>query len=198
MLHEALWRANQDLARACVDHPFVQGLASGSLAAARFGAYVAQDAFFLRAFLQAWALALARAADPEPFRDLLNGAADELRLHRAYAAQLSLDLDHVTPTPPSRAYTDFLLHTAWQEDLGGILAAMTPCLRLYQHLGGALAPGSGGPYQRWIDTYSGPEFQQLATRVEALLDRHAVDTPAVRDHYYYAMRCELDFFSDVL
>ena len=92
MLHEALWRANQDLARACLDHPFVQGLASGSLAAARFGAYVAQDAFFLRAFLQAWALALARAADPEPFRDLLNGAADELRLHRAYAAQLSLDL----------------------------------------------------------------------------------------------------------
>ena len=50
MLHEILWRANRDLAQACFELPFVQGLASGGLAAAAFQRYVAQDAFFLRAF----------------------------------------------------------------------------------------------------------------------------------------------------
>ncbi len=194
----ALWEANLDLVRACLAHPFVQGLAAGTLDPAHFGAYVAQDAFFLRAFLQAYALALARAADPEEFRPLLDGVLDELRLHAAYAAELGLDLRRAAPNPACRAYTDFLLHTAWHRDLAAILAAMTPCMRLYAWLGAQLAPGCGGPYQRWIDTYSDRGFQDLARRIEALLDRHAADTVEVREHYRYAMQCELEFFEDSL
>lgn len=188
MLHETLWRANQDVARACLEHPFVHGLAAGTLDQRRFGAYVAQDAFFLRAFIQAYALALARGLDSDDFLDLLQGAVAELRLHAG------VHPEPVLPNAACRAYTDFLLHTAWHRDLGEILAAMTPCMRLYAWLGANLAPGRGGPYQSWIDTYSSPGFHALADRIEALLDRHAWDTPAVRDHYRYAMQCELDFF----
>jgi thiaminase/transcriptional activator TenA len=198
VLHDRLWEDNHDLARACLDHAFVQALAAGTLEARRFGAYVAQDAFFLRAFLQAYALALARSDDPEEFRVLLNGAAAELQLHAGYAAELGLDLRGVVPTPACRAYTDFLLHTAWHSGLDEILAALTPCMRLYAWLGTELSPGCGGPYQRWIDTYGDRAFQDLASRIEDLLDRHAADTAAVRDRYRYAMQCELDFFEDSL
>jgi thiaminase/transcriptional activator TenA len=31
-----LWQSNQDLAQACLEHPFVQGIASGTLDRAKF------------------------------------------------------------------------------------------------------------------------------------------------------------------
>ena len=82
-------------------------------------------------------------------------------------------------------------------DLSPIVAAMTPCMRLYTFLGTELAASqwSGHPYQEWITTYSSDEFAVLTDQLESLLDSSATDTPTVRDTYRYAMRCELDFFS---
>ena len=42
------------------------------------------------------------------------------------------------PNPACRAYTDFLLRTAWHTSLAETVAAMTPCMRLYAYLGGEL------------------------------------------------------------
>jgi len=203
MLHEALWEANLDVARSCLEHPFVQGLGSGRLPAGRFRAFIAQDAFFLSAFLKAYALALARSDDVEnsaAFSSLIAGVLEELKLHRAYAAELGIDLEEVVPNPECRAYTDFLLRTAWHTSLGETAAAMTPCMRLYAYLGRELLPGCrpGHPYRAWIETYSGEEFGRLAEQMEALLDRCGADTREVRDAYRYALACELDFFSGAL
>lgn len=45
----------------------------------------------------------------------------------------------VEPAPATLAYTEFLLATASTGSLAEICAAMTPCMRLYAHLGGAVA-----------------------------------------------------------
>jgi len=202
-LDEALWAANQDLARACLEHRFVRGLADGSLAAEAFRRYVAQDAFFLRAFVKAYAAALARADDREVAAELdafIGGALEELKLHRACAAELDIDLERVAPGPACRAYTDFLLRVAWHAALSETVAAMAPCMRLYAWLGARLAGSARpeNPYRRWIETYSSAQFQQLADRMGALLNRVAGDIAEVRDCYRYAMQCELDFFSEAL
>jgi thiaminase len=112
----------------------------------------------------------------------------------------SRELARVQPYRAVAAYTDFLLAIAWQRGPGETIAAMTPCMRLYGYLGTELAKtiGAGNPYQQWIATYSGADFQALVTRVESLLDSIAEDTLAVRDAYEYAMRCELNFFSAML
>ncbi len=200
MRHDVLWRENADLAAACRAHPFVRSLADGTLAAAAFQRYVAQDAFFLRAFLRAYAVALARCASLDharQFHTFIGGVLEELKLHAAYAARLGVDLEHVTPCAATSTYTDFLLHTAWHRAPGETLAAMTPCMRLYAYLGQALTPSlrPSHPYADWIRTYASPEFDGLASAVETLLDALAEDTPAVHDAYRYAMQCELDFFS---
>jgi thiaminase/transcriptional activator TenA len=80
------------------------------------------------------------------------------------------------------------------------MAALTPCMRLYGHLGTELAKtiGAGNPYQQWITTYSFPDFLALVARVESLLDSMAKDSLAARDAYAYAMRCELNFFPAML
>ena len=203
MLHDTLWRENEESAAACLRHPFVRGLAEGSLDSAIFRRYVAQDAFFLHAFARAYALAAARSRDAETlsaFCELLSGVWKELQLHAAYSRELKIDTARVVPNPATTAYTDFLLATGWHCELGGIIAAMTPCMRLYGYLGGELAktPVIGNLYQEWITTYSSNDFGELVTRLETLLDKLADDTTAVREAYGYAMQCELNFFSTVM
>jgi thiaminase/transcriptional activator TenA len=200
MLHATLWQTNLDLARTCLELPFVQALADGRLQAVTFQRYVAQDAFFLNAFLRAYALAAAkcdRLDHVATFRDLMGGVLEELQLHRHYAQRLGIDLNTVEPLSATRAYTDFLLRVAWSAGVGEIVAAMTPCMRLYAWLGAELAPQryDDHPYGEWIRTYADPEFDALAKRLEELLDDTAADTPAVREAYRYAMICERDFFA---
>ncbi|MGC8793198.1 MAG: TenA family protein [Bryobacteraceae bacterium] len=203
MLHETLWEASQDLALACLRHPFIVGLGEGTLDPRIFRAYVEQDSFYLRAFLKAYALALARTDDlsaVSEFYELIGGALRELDMHRHYAASIGLELEAAHPNPACLAYTDFLLATAWHRSLGEILAAMTPCMRLYAWLGERLSDKAAetNPYRQWIRTYSSAEFHRLAARIESLLDRLAADTPEIRDAYRYAMECELRFFSSVM
>jgi thiaminase/transcriptional activator TenA len=200
MLHETLWQQNADITQGCLEHPFVRGLADGTLDVDVFRRYVAQDAFFLRAFLRAYALAAAKSDDwnlARMFHDLIGGALVELKLHESYAATLDIDLDHIEPYAETAAYTDFLFRVAWHNNLAEIIAAMVPCLRLYTYLGTELAATlrPEHPYEEWITTYSRHEFKELCSLLEVLLDEVASDSPAVRHAYRYAMQCELDFFS---
>ncbi len=200
MLHDDLWQRNSDLARECLSHPFVRGIADGSLDRDAFKRYVAQDAFFLRAFFRAYALAAAKCDHLEQARTfwrLMEGVLEELKLHAKYSTDLGIDLSNVEPLPAARAYTDFLLRTAWHNGVDQIVAAMVPCMRLYAFLGQKLAPcvHREHPFHKWIATYSGDEFEALAAELEALLDALAQDTPEVRDAYRYAMQCELQFFT---
>ncbi|TWT65457.1 TenA family protein [Crateriforma conspicua] len=200
MLHASLWEQNADLTQRIVEHTFVRGLADGTLDRNAFRRYVAQDAFFLRAFLKAYALAAAKCDDLERarvFHDLMTGVLDELKLHGSYSATLGINLDDVEPYAATRAYTDFLLRVAWHGSLAEIIAAMVPCMRVYQHLGNQLVASlrPDHPYERWITTYAGDDFGELCARLESLLDEIATNSPAVHDAYRYAMQCELDFFS---
>lgn len=202
-----LWEANRDLATAAREHPFVRGLEDGSLPEEKFRYYVGQDAFFLNAFARAYALAAAKSDGPAlmaRFARLLQGVLDELQLHRKYAADLGIDLAAVEPGPATRAYTDFVQRVAWSEPVGEICAALTPCMRLYAHLGRELA-GSGPHehrYADWIRTYGSDEFEQLAATLEELLEgtagggRGAAAAADVAGAYRYAMRLEVNFFED--
>ena len=198
-LSKTLWDANRDLAQACLEHPFVRGLADGTLPRATFAYYVGQDAFFLEAFARAYSVAAAKAPDWEAFRtfhELAGGVLEELRLHEGYAARWGVDVHRVEPGAATRRYTDFLLATAWQHDVGVTAVAMSPCMRLYAWLGQQLAR-EGIPdhaYADWIRTYSSDEFEALARQLETLADTYAQDTPLVRATYRYAMECELAFF----
>jgi thiaminase/transcriptional activator TenA len=60
-LAERLWHDNLDLARACLDDPFVAGLASGETPRDRFAWYVGQDAAFLEVFARAYSRAVPTA-----------------------------------------------------------------------------------------------------------------------------------------
>lgn len=198
-LSRELWQANQDLAQACLEHPFVQGIANGTLERQKFAYYVGQDTFFLEAFARAYSIVAAKSPDWEGFsvfHNLAGGVLEELRLHDAYAAVWGVNLRSVEPGPVTRRYTDFLLATAWSSDVGLTSAAMSPCMRLYAFLGQQLAQGGvlDHQYAKWICTYSSPEFGQLVQQLESVVERYTSATPQVYSIYRYAMLCERDFF----
>ncbi len=196
-----LWETNSHMAEACLEHPFVKGIASGDLSRDSFKFYVGQDAFFLESFARAYALALAKAPSSSAIYALLEqlqGALEELRLHRKYADKWDVELSP-EPASATQAYTDFLLRVAWSEPVECIMAALMPCMCLYSYLGQSLLPGLNpqSDYREWVETYSAEEFADLASKLEELYDQHAVGTGVTEKaevYYRKAMELELAFF----
>ena len=203
LLHEILWKENLDLAQASLSHPFVKGIADGTLNEKSFRTYVAQDAFFLRAFRKAYALAIAKCDDLDKakiFHKLMGGVLEELNLHKSYSAKLGIDLEKVEPLPECKAYTDFLLRVAWQNDVSEIVAAMAPCMILYAFVGRELAANFNPKtkYIDWIKTYASKEIQELAREMENLLDSVCEGSKGIFNNYRYAMKLEVAFFGEPL
>ena len=195
---ESLWQANSATATACLRHPFVRGLRDGILEPARYARFIAQDACFLDAFARAYAVGVARAPDRaimRAFHRLQCGIFEEQQLHERAARELNIDLAAVEPLTATSAYTTFLIATAFSGTLGELLAAMTPCMRLYGWLGARLAaePGSAR-YAAWINTYADSGYARLVDAIEALFNALAESPEREAKKYQEAMRLELNFF----
>jgi len=196
-----LFHSYRYLADACLEHPFVQGIAKGDLSRDSFKFYIGQDAFFLESFARAYALALAKAPDSSAMRaflELLEGALEELHLHRNYAERWEIELDP-EPASTTRSYTDFLLRVAWSESIDCIMAAMMPCMRLYSYLGQSLKNkvNPESPYREWVETYSTDDFEALAGKLEELYNEYTAEkmsTGQAENYYCNAMELELAFF----
>ncbi|RLN88149.1 hypothetical protein BBJ28_00013685 [Nothophytophthora sp. Chile5] len=221
----SLWTRAQPRAYQCLFHPFVTGLATGTLARHDFEAFLLQDATFLLGFARAYAMAMTKTKDAKILRALLHaivGIEGELEMHTAFLQVNGLlsfgidvsELGDATPAPATTRYVDFLVATASNPTTGvaEILAAMTPCVRLYAFLGKeidaaqSMAVGnqsdSTNPFQRWIDNYSVLEFQAAAESAETLLNDAASGEGAsgetLASFYNQAMELELRFFEEFL
>ncbi|HKV53984.1 MAG TPA: thiaminase II [Candidatus Binataceae bacterium] len=166
-----------------VDHPFVRGLADGSLPMSRFRFYLCQDYVFLIEYGQIFALAAAKArelAQIEVFSSLLHDTINvEMELHRGYCARLGISRDQLERTEPAlitHAYTRHLLTLAWSGSLDEIVAAVLPCQLGYVEIASALGrrpDWQSSPYAEWIRTYLADEFVASAARLRAMLDELA-------------------------
>jgi len=190
-------------------HPFVRGIADGTLDAQRFRFYVRQDYLFLIDYGRLLALACARAPRLQwmaRFAELARSTLHtEMQLHRDYAAQWGIsnaELEHEQPQAATRAYTDFLLRTAVLSDFAELIAALLPCMWGYSELGKRLADKPAPAeerYARWIEMCSDQEFAQLAGWCREVCDQ-AADGAAqdgrtrMREAFLASSRHELAFF----
>lgn len=195
-----LWEQHRDLADASLLHPFVQGLGDGSLSSERYAYYIAQDIFYLEAFARAYALAGVKAptwAGFQEFHALTGAVLHEMNLHRGVVQRMGIDLSKVQVGDATRRYTDFLLATAWGQDVGLIAAAMAPCMQLYVYIGQELAREQKEPhaYTSWIENYSNPAMGELIAQYERLMEEYTQPGVEASRVYRYAMQCEYDFFA---
>jgi len=164
-------------------HRFVEDLAAGTLEPAAFRYYLIQDYRFLVHFARAWALVAVKSEDVE---DIKGAAAlvrtlvdDELALHVETCAGWGLAEDRLKTTPEdpaNAAYTRFVLERGFAGDLADLLVALMPCVIGYAEIGARLArdPATkrdGNPYDAWIRTYAGDDYQSGAAAAAEQLER---------------------------
>jgi thiaminase (transcriptional activator TenA) len=203
-----LWTDIEPTFAAILAHPFLTGLADGSLDEDAFAQYVAQDVHYLRDYSRALAIVGAKAPTLVDTAMFARHAAEvfdvELALHTTLLPELGLDparLGAMPPTPTTQAYTSYLLAVAYGDSFVDGLAAVLPCYWIYAEVGAALvARGSSDRrYQRWIDSYGGDEFAATVAQVLELADRtgptltDAAET-AARAHFATTARYEWMFF----
>lgn len=207
-LTKLLWPDVEEIFAKILAHPFITGLADGTLARPSFRHYIVQDAHYLRGYARVLAICAARATaveDTAMFARHASGAvAAEQELHASLLAELGTDPraaadEPVAPT--TRAYLSYLLATAYDGSFAEAVGAVLPCYWIYAMVGVELRKrGSPDPvYRRWIDAYGGGEFQSVVDEVLAATDRMGAalserERGRVREHFRTAARYEWMFW----
>ena len=198
--------------RAYTEHPFVAGLADGTLPAASFRHYLIQDYLFLIEFARAYALAVYKSPRLADMREAAAGLSAilnvEMNLHVKLCAGWGLspdDLEQAEPAAAMLAYTRYVLDAGMRGDLMALQVALSPCVIGYAEIATRLAAqpnanAATNPYSVWIAEYAGAPYQEVAANarahLESLADRYA--TPAREAEliaiFKEATRLEADFW----
>ncbi len=173
-LHEAaapVWTA-------CLEHPFLRGIADGSLPVEKFRYFMLQDYLYLFDYARVFALGVVKAREPSLMRTfaknvdaILDG---EMNLHRAYMARLGIDeadVFAVKPALDNLSYTNYMLSVAQTGGVAELVASILACSWSYAEIGQTLAaiPGTlDHPfYGEWVRSYSSAEYTETN---DALID----------------------------
>jgi len=199
---------NRNIYDAILNHPFLKEMQDGSLDREIFGAYLVQDAHFLRGFAQALRITASKAPKSEWAQFLQKDAdtamTEERRLHDSVLGTYGISSEEVAQTelsPAAFAYVNYLLTTAHERPFSEAIAALLPCYWLYWEIGKALAEhGSPEPtYQQWIDTYSSKSYGSTVETILAMTDETANQEDqktrlAMQKHFSLGSRYEWMFW----
>lgn len=173
-------------------HPFVKGIADGTLDIGRFRYYMIQDYLYLFDYARVFALGAAKAPDGESLRAFgayVHQITDgEMEIHRAYMRRLGItpgEAERAEMAYANAAYTDYMLRIAWERGPAEIAAAILACAVSYEDI--ALRIVSERPeaadhpfYGEWIRGYADPGYGEANRALEALTDRLAAGTSMER------------------
>ena len=202
------WKAALPAFRKILEHPFVSGLADGTLPEDVFAFYIRQDALYLESYARTMSLIAARLPKQEQ-RDLMTGfikgtIATERYMHEMYRGMNEKFL----PPTPAKASPTCQLYMSYEARMAATApvevacAVILPCFTVYQQTGVHLLTVSrraGNPYKDWIDAYADPAFDKDTRNAVSLCDElAAATTPAVREQmteaYLNATRMEWMFW----
>jgi len=171
-----LWDSIEPIFRRTLEHPFLAGLADGTLPRARFDYYLAQDALYLGGFSRALSLLAAKAPREDWSLALNRHAVEALEVERKlHESLLGTGRPPAGMAPTNLAYTNHLIATVTQRPFAEGLAAVLPCYWIYWEVGKHLKKrGSKDPdYQRWIDQYASEEFGASVRLVLVMMEEEA-------------------------
>jgi thiaminase/transcriptional activator TenA len=202
---DVLWSDISGVYDAILAHPFLTGLADGTLPRESFRHYVVQDAHYLRGYAKALAVCAAKAPDVEAtvmFAQHAAGAiAAERDLHAELMGELGGSVDDEPVAPATQAYLSYLLATAHGGSYAEAVGAVLPCYWIYARVGEhLLAAGSPDPlYARWIAMYGGDEYRAVVDAVLDETDRigaglSAPELARMRTHFSTTSRYEWMFW----
>ncbi|RCH78188.1 hypothetical protein CU098_002093, partial [Rhizopus stolonifer] len=154
-----------------IDHPFVRGIADGTLPTESFTYYLKQDYLYLQHYARAAALAAYKSDTMNTVganASIVLHITKESQLHLEYCARWGITKEDVLSTPESvfnSAYSRYVLDKGQSGDLLDLKISMAPCLLGYGEIGLKLfndpaTKKDGNPYWDWICQYAADDFQE--------------------------------------
>ena len=175
--------------RACLDTPFLRGIADGTLDEACFKGYIIDDSLYLREYSKVFAWGMIHSDDMEEIRNyysllaFVNEAEDSTR--RYYLKRYGLrdeQIQHLPLRPENRAYVDFMLNTA--KNASGAAACMMaclPCMLSYGWIFGQMLNQSPAVqdtvYARFVNDYAGERYESICRTWAAFTDKVCAEIP---------------------
>ncbi|MFD1553385.1 thiaminase II [Putridiphycobacter roseus] len=160
------------------NHPFIKGLIAGSLPKDVFQFYINQDALYLAEYKKVLATVGIKCHAVEETQFFLDAAtgilAVEDALHKTYIKDLAFN---TVPSPTCELYTSYLARITANHSLSEGLAAVLPCFTVYKEIGDYIQANqneqANNPYQSWIDTYGGIDFENSVNKAIAITNKYA-------------------------
>ena len=160
-------------------HDFISKLSNDTLKKEKFLNYLTQDYLFLIQFSKAWSLAVLKSDNLEEMKiaastvnDLINF---EMELHISLCANYGIskfDLENADEENENIAYTRYVLELGYSGDLLDLLSSLAPCVLGYGEIGlnNINTKLNTSMYQKWLETYSSVEYQDVCKNVGKLID----------------------------
>ncbi|KAI8377831.1 Phosphomethylpyrimidine kinase-domain-containing protein [Radiomyces spectabilis] len=196
-----------------IDHPFVRGMADGTLPKENFIFYIKQDYLYLQHYARAAALAAYKSADIEMCArnaKIVIHIHQEMQLHLKYCEKWGISKEEVLATPESVfnvAYTRYVLDKGATGDQLDLQVAMAPCLIGYGEIGMKLyndpnTKREGNPYWTWIENYAEGDYQEAVRTGRNIMEelaQHNVSTSPTRfrevcNIFEAATKLEIEFW----
>jgi thiaminase (transcriptional activator TenA) len=159
-------------------HPFIEGLADGTLPPETFRFYIEQNLQYLVEYARAMALAAGRAGDVETMRifsaDLTNIVEVEIPENRELLARVlelgARDLKGSEGMAPATVtYTGFLVETAATSRPVEVMAAIVPCALSYGEIAARRREQivEHPVYAEWVRFFASPDYAGVVERMQA-------------------------------
>ncbi|MCQ2491942.1 MAG: thiaminase II [Lachnospiraceae bacterium] len=164
------------------DHPFVQGMADGTLPKEKFKFFMTQDHLYLCQYAKVFAMGVLKAKNEDDMRlfaSLITATLDvENALHKSYLAQLGMtneELAAATPSIVTDSYTNYMISVAQKEGLPEIMAAVLACSWTYKLIGDYMETYPGAKeqpfYGPWVRQYMGDVYRSANDLMIDMFDR---------------------------
>ena len=135
---ERIIKDSMDIWQGYLIHPFIEGLADGTLEDEKFLNYLIQDTLYLREYARVYAMAMYRSTTIEELRAyysilaFVNDGEGSFRLEWLKKEGLdSLSIDKMPLKLENQAYCDFILEVAEHQGVAEIMMAVLPCMFSY-------------------------------------------------------------------
>ncbi|WP_087065019.1 thiaminase II [Intestinibacillus massiliensis] len=164
-------------------HPFVRGIADGSLDVEKFRFYLVQDYLYLFDYARVFAMGVVKAREPAVMRafasyvhQILDG---EMDIHKAYMERLGISRDEAERARPALAnlsYTAYMRAVAEEEGPAEIAAAILSCALSYEEIAKRIVESNPAAaehafYGEWVRGYAAEGYAEANRKLVTLVEQ---------------------------
>lgn len=165
-----------------LEHPFVRGIADGTLPIDKFQFYMIQDHKYLMQYAKVFALGVLKSQDEEDMRAFAHMISSTLNtenaVHQSYLKRLGISREQIAATPASivtESYTNYMISVSTKEGLGELMVAVLACFWSYKLIGDFMEqqPGANAHefYGTWVRQYMSEGFRAGNANMIEMVDR---------------------------